>query len=203
MSFLNSELNQRVPGQAVNSAGQQQQLLLVEENEVAENDCSRLVQESIRVAAQTNSLAQTTVEELKSQTDQIHRIHRDAARTSDNLATTEYLIEGMSSWWSALKQVFVPPPKATDHKIGRNAPKLMEGAGAVPRQAAALPAKDGKSSVDSNIGELANILDEMKSRAIEANRELTYQNGELVEVQDVMESNESKIARQRRDLDFL
>eukprot|EP01053_Blabericola_migrator_P001190 Blabericola_migrator_1__1189@NODE_1304_length_4852_cov_27_504911_g798_i1_p6_GENE_NODE_1304_length_4852_cov_27_504911_g798_i1NODE_1304_length_4852_cov_27_504911_g798_i1_p6_ORF_typecomplete_len125_score14_79VSNARE_C/PF12352_8/8_7e11Sec20/PF03908_13/1_6e04Sec20/PF03908_13/0_00016HAP1_N/PF04849_13/0_02DUF5089/PF17002_5/3_3e02DUF5089/PF17002_5/0_71TerB_C/PF15615_6/2_3e03TerB_C/PF15615_6/0_25_NODE_1304_length_4852_cov_27_504911_g798_i1338712 len=74
-------------------------------------ECTTALSASLRIAAETNQLAQSTAEELRVQTEQIQRIHRDTAETQNQLKTSEYLLKGMKGWWSSLTQLFQEPPK--------------------------------------------------------------------------------------------
>lgn len=161
--------------------------------------------ESIRIAAETNQLAQATATELQSQTEQIQRIHRDSEVTHDNLRTSEFLLKGMKGWWSSLTQLFQEPPKPRPTNV-RRPPEDTNATNDVRtlRQTQVAQAQVApQNEMSAGLSQLSLMLEEMKHRAIVTGRELEYQNQELEVIHELTSTNDEMLEKQRRDLERL
>lgn len=77
-----------------------------------EEKCQEALRDSLRTAAEANALSQHTAAQLGQQSEQLHRIRDDVDAISHNLDTSQYLINGMKSWWGSMVQLFTNPPTA-------------------------------------------------------------------------------------------
>eukprot|EP01071_Lankesteria_metandrocarpae_P014917 Lankesteria_metandrocarpae@DN9145_c0_g1_i1.p1 len=75
-----------------------------------ERECRDTMKSTLQTAAETNIVGQATSERLELQGEQINRIHDDASAIDQSLDTSEYLLNGMRSWWHAARQLVVGPP---------------------------------------------------------------------------------------------
>eukprot|EP01054_Gregarina_sp_Poly1_P009754 Gregarina_sp_Poly_1__9753@NODE_620_length_7097_cov_138_674395_g475_i0_p4_GENE_NODE_620_length_7097_cov_138_674395_g475_i0NODE_620_length_7097_cov_138_674395_g475_i0_p4_ORF_typecomplete_len213_score31_64VSNARE_C/PF12352_8/3_8e09VSNARE_C/PF12352_8/31DUF5089/PF17002_5/0_00098Laminin_I/PF06008_14/0_018Laminin_I/PF06008_14/7_3Sec20/PF03908_13/0_021Sec20/PF03908_13/2e02AAA_30/PF13604_6/0_057PEPcase/PF00311_17/6_6PEPcase/PF00311_17/5_7FUSC/PF04632_12/1_4WEMBL/PF05701_11/27WEMBL/PF05701_11/2_1ING/PF1299 len=210
MSFLYEEDNQS-PAEEQNQSTVTQSFQKPDHaRRRVEQECHSALSESIRIAAETNRLAQATAEELQLQSEQIQRIHRDSEATRDNLRTSEFLLKGMKGWWSSLTQLFQEPPKPKASQVHprEHLSNCNNGSGLDLVQLpdhidTKLPLAETSKDMSAGLSQLSRMLEEMKHRAIVTGRELEYQNKELEIVQALTSGNDEMLDKQRRELERL
>lgn len=190
------------------------------------------LQESLRTAAETNEIAQVTAETLHEQTEQLERIHGECQQIESNLDTSQYLIKGMKSWWGAFTQMFTAVPGEAGPSAARapasgptsafaSAPAVSAPALAPAKkmmmspiysnsQHSGSPTTYGPATkcgppdtIDDGLSQLHDMLGEMKERAVEIGKTLDQQNVMLDSIHQSVETSESRMNKQKRDLDTL
>jgi hypothetical protein len=91
-----------------------------------------LLRDTQRSLAEADTIANSTVDRLDGQTEQLHRIEGDSDAISDNLDKSEYLLRGLKPWgW--FRNIFrkdPAPPAESIRPVTTTLPK--QGAGGYP-----------------------------------------------------------------------
>lgn len=216
--------------------GQQTQMLYhnqQQRNTDLQRECLDSLRTSLAMTAETEEVSRVTAEKLNEQTETLHRIRDTTETIGANLDTSQYLLNGMKSWWGSVWQIFTKPPSAANNvaaakaKARTQAPPAISETPHCQRTTAPTGAQSSRLSVgESGQGEnssvvagskndefeetlnrdlstITNMLSTIHGRAVEMNSTIGYQTGLIDEVGQNVESNTARMKDQRKQMNTI
>ena len=138
-------------------------------------------------------------------------MNHDVDIVSHHLDTSQYLINGMKSWWGSVVQLFtntppeIPPasrkPEAssfikTPSVIVDAAPQKLKGSDSLLEVAS-----DQESEFDEGLQELSSMLSDLHSQAVNIGDVLKSHNQLLNHIQEKVVNNDHRIVMQKKKLE--
>eukprot|EP01068_Selenidium_serpulae_P017026 Selendium_serpulae@DN6341_c0_g1_i10.p3 len=212
--------------------GQQTQRLYErqqERNANLQRECLDSLRSSVAITAETEEVSRLTAEKLNEQTETLHRVRDTTDSISTNLDTSQYLLNGMKSWWGSVWQMFTKPPAdGNDPSKARkdrtqpppaisstsnnpeSAPWNPQATGAQrpPNQSSSLataggPVDEFEETLNRDLSTITNMLSTIHGRAVQMNSTISYQTGLIDEVGTKVESNTDRMKDQRHQMNAM
>eukprot|EP00922_Rhytidocystis_sp_ex-Travisia-forbesii_P010093 GHVS01014803.1.p1 GENE.GHVS01014803.1~~GHVS01014803.1.p1 ORF type:complete len:199 (-),score=41.10 GHVS01014803.1:338-934(-) len=179
--------------------------------------CEETLESTLRVASEANQIADATSYKLLEQSETVRSIERHSEDISHNLDTSQYLLNGMKSWWSTVTHLFTSPPSPpSSSPLSTSTPPAAAQQRQSPQAANKSSSKSfgvGSSSVDSRsaldqkmsegLDQLSGMLGDMHHRALEMNDQISQQNQSLESIHNQVDDNNARISKQRSDMNDL
>eukprot|EP00922_Rhytidocystis_sp_ex-Travisia-forbesii_P010095 GHVS01014805.1.p1 GENE.GHVS01014805.1~~GHVS01014805.1.p1 ORF type:complete len:201 (-),score=42.80 GHVS01014805.1:414-1016(-) len=180
--------------------------------------CEETLESTLRVASEANQIADATSYKLLEQSEIVRSIERHSEDISHNLDTSQYLLNGMKSWWSTVTHLFTAPPSPPSLS-----PPSTPATAAVQQQRQSPQTANksssrsfgvGSSSGDSRsaqldqkmsegLDQLSGMLGDMHHRALEMNDQISQQNQSLESIHNQVDDNNARISKQKTQMNDL
>lgn len=159
------------------------------------------VKNTLRTLAETEEISMNTAVTLNAQTEQLHRIHNTTEDMNHTLDTTQYLLNGMKTWWGRAKNSFRGPPEREPTNASPSAPiearavPSISTATSFPSRQPAAPGTSERED-DKDLDQILGMLDTLKARTQDIGRTIQTQTGLVGKIASNVETADSKIAKQ-------
>eukprot|EP00397_Hematodinium_sp_SG-2012_P047444 GEMP01053974.1.p1 GENE.GEMP01053974.1~~GEMP01053974.1.p1 ORF type:complete len:207 (+),score=38.17 GEMP01053974.1:179-799(+) len=178
---------------------------------------------TLRTLAETEDISAQTAVSLNAQTEQLHRIHNSTEEVNYNLDTSQWLLQGMKSWWGRTKNSFNGPPKfnkaleradhASSSRTGSTDAQCLERPGAQTTTASTQQSRtlvgahagtmSAQDSEDRDLDQILSMLGNLKSRSHDIGQTLDSHNHMIGHISTKVDTAGDKIAKNTKDIQSL
>eukprot|EP00922_Rhytidocystis_sp_ex-Travisia-forbesii_P010099 GHVS01014809.1.p1 GENE.GHVS01014809.1~~GHVS01014809.1.p1 ORF type:complete len:188 (+),score=33.71 GHVS01014809.1:191-754(+) len=167
-------------------------------------ECEETLDCSLKAASEANQIADSTAFKLYEQTETLESIDRHSDDIAHNLDTSQYLLNGMKSWWSSVTHLFTAPP---DLPPTQPPPAQLQNQLLNRTSSSDVVTRRSGGSLDKKMTEgldqLSVMLGDMHNRALEMNDQISQQNNMLDSIHSKVDDNNSRISKQKSDMNDL